>query len=100
MRTLFHTGGDALARCGQYRQFIDMQAGALQPVIQGGGGLGGVAINLAFRQSYQSAHTARPALIGFLAFYAACVAVTALAARRQAAQVRAATALVTAEAAA
>jgi NNP family nitrate/nitrite transporter-like MFS transporter len=54
------------------------------------GGLGGVAINLAFRQSYASAHTARPALIGFLACYAACVAVTALAARRQSAQLAAA----------
>ena len=64
------------------------------------GGLGGVAINLAFRQSYQSAHTARPALIGFLAFYATCVAVATLAARRQAEQVKAATARVTAEAAA
>ena len=47
------------------------------------GGLGGVAINLAFRQSYQSAHTARPALIGFLAFYALCAAVTVLAGRRR-----------------
>jgi NNP family nitrate/nitrite transporter-like MFS transporter len=48
------------------------------------GGLGGVAINLAFRESYLSAHTARPALIGFLAFYAVCTAVTVLAGRRQA----------------
>ena len=48
------------------------------------GGLGGVAVNLAFRQSYASAHNARPALIGFLVFYAVCVAVTALAGRRQA----------------
>ncbi len=48
------------------------------------GGLGGVAVNLAFRQSYASAHNARPALIGFLVFYAVCVAVTALADRRQA----------------
>ena len=62
------------------------------------GGLGGVAINLAFRQSYQSTGTARPALIGFLAFYAVCVAVTALAARRQAEQIKTATAPVTAEA--
>jgi NNP family nitrate/nitrite transporter-like MFS transporter len=46
------------------------------------GGLGGVAINLAFRQSYISAHTARPAMIGFLAFYAVCACVTALAGRR------------------
>jgi len=47
------------------------------------GGLGGVAINLAFRQSYLSAHNARPALIGFLAYYAVCAALTALVYRRQ-----------------
>ena len=46
------------------------------------GGLGGVAINLAFRQSYLQAHNARPALAGFLAFYAVCVVVTALTRRR------------------
>jgi len=44
------------------------------------GGLGGVAINLAFRQSYAVAHNARPALVGFLVCYAVCVAVTLLAA--------------------
>jgi MFS transporter, NNP family, nitrate/nitrite transporter len=48
------------------------------------GGLGGVAINLAFRQSYLQAHTARPALAGFLAFYAVCIGVTLLAGRRSA----------------
>ena len=42
-----------------------------------------MAINLAFRQSYLQAHNARPALAGFLAFYAVCVVVTALARRRQ-----------------
>jgi NNP family nitrate/nitrite transporter-like MFS transporter len=46
------------------------------------GGLGGVGINLAFRQSYLQAHNARPALAGFLVFYAVCAAVTALARRR------------------
>jgi MFS transporter, NNP family, nitrate/nitrite transporter len=76
------------------------KAGAVIAIAGTAGGLGGVAINLAFRQSYQSAHTARPALIGFLACYAACVAVTALAARRQAEQVKTATALVAAQAAA
>jgi NNP family nitrate/nitrite transporter-like MFS transporter len=76
------------------------QAGAVIAIAGTIGGLGGVAINLAFRQSYQSAHTARPALIGFLAFYAACAAVTAVAARRQAEQVRAAATRVTAQAAA
>jgi len=48
------------------------------------GGLGGVVINLAFRQSYLQAHNARPALAGFLVFYAVCVGVTALARRREA----------------
>ena len=41
-------------------------------------------INLAFRQSYLQAHNARPALAGFLVFYAVCVCVTALARRREA----------------
>jgi NNP family nitrate/nitrite transporter-like MFS transporter len=89
-------GGDAAAE----RLTARRKAGAVIAIAGTIGGLGGVAINLAFRQSYQSAHTARPALIGFLAFYAACVAVTALAGRRQAAQVEAATARVTAKAAA
>ncbi|HEV2376152.1 MAG TPA: MFS transporter [Streptosporangiaceae bacterium] len=47
------------------------------------GGLGGAGINLALRQSYLQAHNARPALAGFLVFYAVCVAVTALARRRE-----------------
>jgi NNP family nitrate/nitrite transporter-like MFS transporter len=46
------------------------------------GGLGGVGINLALRQSYLHAHNARPALAGFLVFYAVCAAVTASARRR------------------
>ena len=60
------------------------KTGAVITIAGAFGGLGGVAINLAFRQSYQSAHNARPALIGFLAFYAVCVAVTGLAGRRHA----------------
>ena len=91
-----HHGGDAVTE----RLTARRKAGAVIAIAGTIGGLGGVAINLAFRQSYQSAHTARPALIGFLAFYAACVAVTALAARRQAQQVTGATARVTAKAAA
>jgi nitrate/nitrite transporter NarK len=48
------------------------------------GALGGVGINLALRQSYLQAHTARPALVGFLVFYAVCVAVTVMAGSRSA----------------
>jgi NNP family nitrate/nitrite transporter-like MFS transporter len=80
------TGGDAATA----RLSARHKAGAVIAIAGTVGGLGGVAINLAFRQSYASAHTARPALIGFLAFYAACAAVTALAGRRQAKQVKAA----------
>jgi NNP family nitrate/nitrite transporter-like MFS transporter len=79
-------GADAAAS----RRAARREAGAVIAIAGTFGGLGGVAINLAFRQSYQSAHNARPALIGFLAFYAVCVAVTVLAGRRQAGLARAA----------
>jgi NNP family nitrate/nitrite transporter-like MFS transporter len=73
-------GADATATRLQARR----RTGAVIAFAGTVGGLGGVAINLAFRESYLSAHTARPALIGFLAFYAVCTAVTVLAGRRQA----------------
>jgi NNP family nitrate/nitrite transporter-like MFS transporter len=77
------SGADATAA----RLTARRQAGAVIAFAGTIGGLGGVAINLAFRQSYLSAHTARPALIGFLSFYAVCVAVTVLGSRRQASRV-------------
>ncbi|GAA3541045.1 nitrate/nitrite transporter [Amycolatopsis ultiminotia] len=40
------------------------------------GALGGLFINLAFRQSFAGAHSGAPAFIGFLVFYAVCVGVT------------------------
>jgi NNP family nitrate/nitrite transporter-like MFS transporter len=67
------------ARLGARRQ-----AGAVIAFAGTIGGLGGVAINLAFRQSYLHAHNARPALVGFLAFYAACAVTTVLVGRRHA----------------
>jgi MFS transporter, NNP family, nitrate/nitrite transporter len=66
------------------RQRARRQAGTVIAFAGTVGGLGGVAINLAFRQSYLHAHNARPALAGFLAYYAACAAITVLAGRRQA----------------
>lgn len=72
------------ADAGTSRLAARRKTGAVIAIAGTLGGLGGVAINLAFRQSYQSVHNARPALIGFLAFYAVCVAITALAGRRQA----------------
>ena len=40
------------------------------------GALGGVGINLAFRQSFLSYGSGTGAFVAFLAFYAACFAVT------------------------
>jgi NNP family nitrate/nitrite transporter-like MFS transporter len=51
-------------------------SGALIGVAGAIGALGGVGINLAFRQSFAAAKSGTPAVIGFLAFYAVCFAVT------------------------
>jgi NNP family nitrate/nitrite transporter-like MFS transporter len=59
------------------------KTGAVIAIAGTAGGLGGVAINMALRQSYLQAHSARPALAGFLACYGVCAAVTALARRRE-----------------
>lgn len=79
----------AAAQTNAARLVARRKTGAVIAIAGSIGGLGGVAINLAFRQSYAGAHTARPALIGFLAFYAVCVMVTVLAGRRQAGLTRA-----------
>lgn len=67
---------------GDERLAARRKAGAVIAIAGTFGGLGGVAINLAFRQSYASAHNARPALAGFLVFYAVCAGVTTYARRR------------------
>jgi NNP family nitrate/nitrite transporter-like MFS transporter len=51
-------------------------SGALIGIAGAVGGLGGVLINLAFRQSFASVHTGTPAVIGFVVFYAGCFALT------------------------
>jgi NNP family nitrate/nitrite transporter-like MFS transporter len=76
---------DGGADPGPTRLQARKRAGAVIAFAGTVGGLGGVAINLAFRQSYIHAHNARPALVGFLVFYGLCVVVTALSRRRQAA---------------
>jgi nitrate/nitrite transporter NarK len=80
---------NAVTLCWGDRSSIDgfhasQQAGVVIAFAGTVGGLGGVAINLAFRQSYLHAHNARAALAGFLAYYAACAAITVLAGRRHA----------------
>ncbi|WP_030753356.1 NarK/NasA family nitrate transporter [Streptomyces griseus] len=51
-------------------------SGASMGLIGAVGALGGLGINLAFRQSFQTAGTGTGAFVAFLAFYAACIAVT------------------------
>ncbi|MFE1200778.1 nitrate/nitrite transporter [Streptomyces sp. NPDC058762] len=51
-------------------------SGASMGLIGAVGALGGVAINLAFRQSFLSAGSGTGAFVAFLAFYAVCLAVT------------------------
>ncbi|WP_329410478.1 NarK/NasA family nitrate transporter [Streptomyces sp. NBC_00704] len=51
-------------------------SGASMGLIGAVGALGGVAINLAFRQSFLSYGSGTGAFVAFLAFYAACFAVT------------------------
>ncbi|QVQ54593.1 NarK/NasA family nitrate transporter [Spiractinospora alimapuensis] len=51
-------------------------AGAVLGLVGAIGASGGVAINLVFRQSFESTGGATPAYIAFLVFYVACCAVT------------------------
>ncbi|WP_406106248.1 NarK/NasA family nitrate transporter [Streptomyces sp. NBC_01003] len=51
-------------------------SGASMGLIGAVGALGGLGINLAFRQSFQTAGTGTAAFIGFLLFYAVCFALT------------------------
>ncbi|WP_175412450.1 nitrate/nitrite transporter [Streptomyces sp. TRM64462] len=51
-------------------------SGASMGLIGAVGAIGGLGINLAFRQSFQTAGTGTAAFVAFLLFYAACIAVT------------------------
>ncbi|HEX9338835.1 MAG TPA: nitrate/nitrite transporter [Pseudonocardiaceae bacterium] len=51
-------------------------SGALIGIAGAIGALGGVGINLAFRQSFAAAKSGTPAVVGFLVFYAVCFGVT------------------------
>ncbi|MFC9457724.1 nitrate/nitrite transporter [Streptomyces sp. NPDC058430] len=51
-------------------------SGASMGLIGAVGALGGLGINLAFRQSFQTAGTGTAAFVGFLVFYAVCFALT------------------------
>ncbi|MGW6361387.1 nitrate/nitrite transporter [Streptomyces sp. NPDC055092] len=51
-------------------------SGASMGLIGAVGALGGLGINLAFRQSFQTAGTGTAAFVGFLVFYAVCFVLT------------------------
>ncbi|MEU7280826.1 nitrate/nitrite transporter [Streptomyces sp. NPDC045431] len=51
-------------------------SGAAMGLIGAVGAIGGLGINLAFRQSFQAGGTGTAAFVAFLAYYAACLAVT------------------------
>ncbi|MBB6373643.1 NNP family nitrate/nitrite transporter-like MFS transporter [Pseudonocardia eucalypti] len=51
-------------------------SGAAIGIISAVGALGGLLINLAFRQSFAAAHSGVPAFYGFLAFYLVCAVIT------------------------
>ncbi|MFD3479499.1 nitrate/nitrite transporter [Streptomyces sp. NPDC058695] len=51
-------------------------SGASMGLIGAVGALGGLGINLAFRESFQTAGTGTAAFVGFLVFYAVCFALT------------------------
>ncbi|MFR9804968.1 hypothetical protein ACL02T_22185 [Pseudonocardia sp. RS010] len=63
-------------------------SGAAIGLISAVGALGGLLINLAFRQSFATTQSGIPAFWAFLAFYAVCSVVTYLAYTRQSASVQ------------
>ncbi|MDF3048542.1 MAG: nasK [Pseudonocardia sp.] len=67
-------GGDRTAQLMRARRL----SGAAIGIIGAVGALGGLFINLAFRQSFLTAKTGDPAFWAFIAFYLACVVVTYL----------------------
>jgi NNP family nitrate/nitrite transporter-like MFS transporter len=65
-------GGDERAQLMRARRI----SGAAIGIIGAVGALGGLFINLAFRQSFLTAKTGDPAFWAFIAFYLVCIAVT------------------------
>ncbi|WP_037368868.1 nitrate/nitrite transporter [Amycolatopsis orientalis] len=71
-RAAIQAGADEAAELRNARRL----SGALIGLAGAIGALGGLFINLAFRQSFASTHSGVPAFVGFLVFYAVCVGVT------------------------
>ncbi|MFI6933462.1 nitrate/nitrite transporter [Streptomyces sp. NPDC050287] len=74
---IFHTKALAKGLAGEEAAAYGRRlSGASMGLIGAVGALGGVGINLAFRQSFLSYGSGTGAFVAFLAFYAACFAVT------------------------
>ena len=77
---IFHAKAVIEAGNGENIDFVEKRAvrrsGALIGLAGAIGALGGVGVNLAFRQSFLSFHTGDGAYLVFIAFYAVCFALT------------------------
>ncbi|WP_433889699.1 nitrate/nitrite transporter [Streptomyces sp. CA-111067] len=74
---IFHKKAESLGLTGEAAAAHGRRlSGAAMGLIGAVGALGGVAINLAFRESFLDAKSGTPAFVSFLAFYAVCFAVT------------------------
>ena len=74
---IFHKKAEAKGLTGEAAAAHGRRlSGASMGLIGAVGALGGVGINLAFRESFLSRHTGTPAFVTFLVFYALCFAVT------------------------
>jgi NNP family nitrate/nitrite transporter-like MFS transporter len=78
--SIFNVQAQAAVESGESKQPALMRArrlsGAVIGIAGSIGALGGVFINLAFRQSFMTAKSGIPAFWSFMAFYGACVIVT------------------------
>ncbi|ONI77229.1 MFS transporter [Actinosynnema sp. ALI-1.44] len=77
---IFHAKAQSAIEAGAEKQEALLRArrlsGALIGLAGAIGALGGLFINLAFRESFMTAKTGVPAFVAFLAFYGVCFAVT------------------------
>jgi NNP family nitrate/nitrite transporter-like MFS transporter len=86
--SIFNAKAQAAIAAGEPRQHALMRArrlsGAVIGIAGSIGAMGGLLINVAFRQSFLTAKSGIPAFWSFLAFYAACILVTYVAYLRRA----------------
>ena len=74
---IFHTKAEARGLAGEAAAAYGRRlSGASMGLIGAVGALGGVGINLAFRESFLDARSGTPAFVAFLVFYAVCYVLT------------------------